>query len=230
MRAKIFILLFFTASTFLIGQTEKKADADTLIYHIRDCRDCPSGIDTIVDTIIYKLLRCGLYKGSNGDIAFRTFECYNENCDKRIRFVNWIRGVVEDDTVNGGLKEMKFVIDTSTFEFLNLYFWADKNHIYGYTPMEDGGSIYLHPCTSRKTFTVFGLDGYAKDKTNVYFRSSVVRNADRRSFRIIENKEYYDMAYDKFYFYLGGGRIKLTEKEIKELHLENVKCRNSSID
>jgi hypothetical protein len=218
MRAIISILTFLFSATLLCGQpTDKQVKRDTIVYGSKKCKDCP----LITDTIIYQLLKCGLYLGSNGDLGYRTEEIYNDNFDRRTRYISWIWGVVEDDSINGGLKEMKFVIDTSSFRFLNDLYWADKNNIYGFNPMSDGGTVYLSDIIDRKTFVVLGGAGYAKDKTNVYYRGSVIEGADLKTFRDIKYKGIPELACDKFNFYRIGERM--AEEEIKEFGLNNYK-------
>ena len=173
------------------------------------------------DTIIYKLLKCGLYFGSNGDIAYRTEEVYNDNFDKRTRYINWVYGADITDTVNGGLKEMKYVIDTTTFKFLSVLYWADDKNIYGFTPMSDGGTVYFSDITDRKTFVVLDGSGYAKDKTNVYYRGTIIQGADLKTFKSVKHKEITELACDSLYFYQTGHR--LTEKEVEEFSLKKIR-------
>ena len=109
MRTIISILTFLFSATLLSGQTtDTKVKSDTIVYGSRECKDCP----VISDTIIYTLLDCGLYKGSNGDIGYRSAGIYNDNFDRRTRYITWIYGADQNDTLNGGLKEIKYVIDT----------------------------------------------------------------------------------------------------------------------
>jgi hypothetical protein len=216
MRSLFFILTTFVSVNILFGQTaDRQVNIDTMIYSSRECKDCP----VILDTVVYKLLNCGLYLGSNGDLGYRTEAIYNENFDMQTRYLTWIYGADQTDTLNGGLKEMKFIIDTVTFQFLSFLYWADKNNIYGFNPMSDGGTAYLNDRIDRKTFNVLGDTGYAKDKTNVYYRGMVIEGADLKTFRIIEHKEIPELAYDKLYFYQNGH--KMTEKEVKANKLEN---------
>jgi hypothetical protein len=216
MRVIISMLVFLFSATLLCGQnTEKLVKVDTIVYGSRKCKDCP----VITDTIVYKLLKCGLYLGSNGDIGYRSEEIYNDHFDIRTRYITWIWGVVEDDSINGGLKEMKFVIDTATFQFLDYLYWIDKNNIYGFTPMSDGGTVYLHDKADRKTFVVLDNAGYAKDKKNVYYRGSVIEGADLKTFKSIKRKGIPELACDKLYFYRIGQRM--TDEEVKEWKLEN---------
>lgn len=218
MKTIIYILTFLLSATLLCGQsTDKQVKMDTIVYGSKKCKDCPVNTDTVV----YKLLKCGLYLGCNYSLGYRTEEIYNDNFDRRTRYINCIYGANQNDTLNGGLKEMKFVIDTSSFRFLSDLYWADKNNIYGFNPMSDGGTVYLFGIADRKTFVVLGGAGYAKDKTNAYYRGSVIEGADVKTFRDIKYKEIPELASDKFYFYRIGRRM--TKEEIKEFGLVNYK-------
>jgi hypothetical protein len=201
------LLLLLLSTTTLPAQKEKPVYVDTIVYQT-------------TDTVIYKLLSCGLYLGSNGDIAYRTEAIINENFDRATTYITWIWGVDEADSTGGGIKEMKSVIDTATFKFLNYVLWADKKNVYGYTPMSDGGTVYLHDC-DRKTFVVLGDDGYAKDKNHIYYRGAIISEADLKTFGVIEHKEVPELAADKFNLYFSGK--KMTEREIKQFGLEKLK-------
>jgi hypothetical protein len=215
MRAIISILTFIFSAPLLCGQTvDKQVKSDTIVYSSSQCKDCP----VILDTVVYKLLGCGLYKGSNGDIGYRSSEIYNDNFDRRTRYITWIYGADQKDTLNGGLKEMKYVIDTSSFRFLSNLYWADKNNIYGFTPTSDGGTIFLNTLADKKSFRAFEATEYAKDKNSVYYHNSIIEGADPKTFEVINHKDISELACDKLYIYRFGER--LTDKEINEWKLE----------
>jgi DKNYY family protein len=193
MRKLIFILLLITSPTLFFAQAIK------------------------TDTIVYKLLRCGLYKGSNGDIAYRSQEIYNDTFDKRTRYITWIYGVDQKDSLNGGLKKMKYVVDTNSFRFLSTVYWADKRNVYYFTPTSDGGTVSLCDQIDSKSIVVLGNTRYAKDKANVYYQGAVVEGADRQSFIIIDQMNP-DLARDKFNFYQAGNVMRKEEVEALQLH------------
>ena len=214
MQKLIFLAAYIFYTSLLCGQSiDKQPKLDTIIYSFKNCIECP----LIKETSVYRLLKCGLYVSSNGDIAYRTSEIYNDNFDRRTRYISYIYNADTNDTINAGLKEMKYVIDTASFHFLNYMYWIDKMHVYGYTPMSDGGTIFLHRDADRKSFMVYGKTEYAKDKNHVYYHNSIIEDADSKTFKLINNKEIAGLAFDKNYFYYFGDR--LTEKEINEYKL-----------
>lgn len=222
MRTIIFIATFLFSTTLLCGQTtDKQVKLDTIIYCSRKCKDCP----VINDTVIYRLLKCGLYLGSNGDLGYRSEEIYNDKFERRTRYITWVGGVDQSDTINDGIKEMKFVIDTLSFRFLNEMYWADKNNIYGFTAMSDGGTIFLNTQAHRESFSAFKRTEYAKDKNHVYYHNSILVGADSKSFKIITNNEISGLAIDRNFVYRYGER--LTKNEIKELELEKYGIKTS---
>jgi hypothetical protein len=221
MRKSIYILTFLFSTTLLLGQpTNNQVLRDTVIYSRRKCIDCPA----IMDTVIYRLLKCGLYEGSNGDLGYQSESIVNENFNRGTRYITWIYGADQNDTIDGGLKEMKYVIDTASFQFLSYMYWADKNNIYGFTPMSDGGTISLKLEADKKSFIVFENTEYAKDKKNVYYHNSILKEADSKTFKTINNKETPGLAFDKNYIYMFGER--LTEKDIEELKLSSYIKKN----
>lgn len=192
---------------------------DNIIHKSCECLDC----HIIKDSLRYKKLKCGLYLSSKGDIAYQTRECIDEQCDTAmIRYVNWIYGVVEGDSINGGLKEMKFVVDIRTFKFVDHLYWWDKNYVYCFTPMSDGGTVCLNEKIDRQSFVVFKGTGYAKDKSHVFYRGDIIPDADIKTFRVM--KGHTDLAYDIKNIY--SGRVKLNDKEVKEYKLEKYRNEN----
>lgn len=213
-----FLLLIFPFGCYSQNlQKGKPLRVDTVYCQSRECMDCPSKTDTIV----YKSLKCGLYKSLKGDIAFRAEYYFGENLDTiGARYINWIYNADPNDTINGGLKEMKYVIDIATFKFLNLLYWADKNYVYGFTPMSDGGTVYFNDKADRKTFVVFGESGYAKDKNNIYYRSDIIDGADVKTFKVINDKDIPELARDRSYFYITGKRLDKKEMEDYKLNIQ----------
>lgn len=168
------------------------------------------------DTIIYRELKCGLYISANGDIAYKTEALINEEGDKTTRYASWIWGANQEDTVgNGGIMEMKDVVDTATFKFLTELYWVDKNNVYGLTPMSDGGNVFLIEAADSKTLKIFGTSDYAADRKNIYYRGNIVQGADRKTFKPVENIKKQELAWDKNNFYLMGKRISAEEFKMK---------------
>lgn len=213
MKSTTFILIALFSTTVLSAQNaDRQVKVDTLIYDTKSCEGCP----IVKDTIVYKLLKCGLYRSSKGDLAYRSAEIYNDNFDRRTRYLTWIYGAEPKDSLNGGLKEMKAVIDTASFQFLNETHWADKNHIYLLLPTSDGGSVSINKMMDRKTFKLFEGSDYAKDKNHIYYRGAEIEPVDYKTFKIANEDR--SVASDKNGIYQFGER--LTEDEIKDRKLE----------
>ncbi len=191
--------------------------ATSLILHV--CYG--QSIKQVDDTEIYCPLKCGLYINQKGDLAFKTEALINEKGDRRTRYINWIYGVDRNDTLNGGLVEMKFVIDTSTFKFLNGVYWRDQNNIYILNPMSDGGTISMITEIDPATFKILGNSWYAKDKKKVYFKSSIVENADLKSFKPILQKGFEFYAFDKQSYYFYGE--KMSDEKVKQSGVDKLK-------
>jgi hypothetical protein len=177
------------------------------------------GQDTIkFDVIKFKKTKCGLFVTPGGDIAYQTRETLNDNGDQRIRYITWIYGADVNDTLeNAGLMEMKFVIDTTTFEFLSWVYWADKNRVYGFTPMSDGGTVFYIDGADPVTFRALGETPYAKDKRNIFYKGRSLEGADIKSFRIIKDKKIPELAKDRNRYYFSGDPIaKIELKKLKK--------------
>lgn len=207
---------FLTVLWFIIiceTQAQQQKKLDTIAYHYRNCLTCPF----IDDTIIYRLMKCGLYLGSDGSIGYRTTRAVNENFDRATAYITEMWGVRAGDSVGGGIADLKEVIDTGSFHFLNFVYWADKNHVYGYTPMLDGGTCYLNANADPASFRALGESRYAKDKNHAYYAGIIIAGADRKSFRLLDNEAIPELARDDLHYYAMGS--VLTDAEIKESHL-----------
>jgi hypothetical protein len=222
MRIVIYVTTLFLSVTLTYGQIfDNKIKIDTIINESSKCENCP----ILKDTVIYTLLKCGLYSGDNGDLAYQSSTLYGENFGRRTRYLTWVWGADSSDSINGGLKEMKYVINTVSFQFLNNMYWADKNNIYGITATSDGGSISLKVEADRNTFIVFGESEYAKDKNNVYYHNLILQGADSKTFETIDNNEISGLAFDKKHIYRFGK--PLTETEILEFNLTKYKRKTN---
>lgn len=214
----IIVFTFFIQECYSQTNKTEAKTLDTVVFQSQKCNDCP----LTNDTIVYRLLECGLYVSSKGDIGYQTEICKDELCSNFIyKYIQWLYYANETDTVNGGLQEMKYVIDTSTFIFLDFLYWADTNHIYGYNPMSDGGTIFLNKNADRKTFTIFENSVYAKDKNYIFYKGQIIKDADRNTFKIITDSDIPELAYDINNIYFSGEIIN--DAMIKEFKLKKYK-------
>ena len=115
----LLILLFQFQTSF--SQKRKSVILDTLKFKSKKCETCP--VENII--LIYKLLKCGLYEGNNKDIAFKSARLKSD-FESEKSFISSIWGVNKKDSINGGIVEMKNVIDTKSFKFLNYSYWKEK--------------------------------------------------------------------------------------------------------
>lgn len=164
-------------------------------------------------------LKCGLYINKMGDIGFLAFD---RTKNKEIkRYLTYVYNADTLDNLNAGVKEMKYVVDTLTFKFLSKIYFKDKNHIYVFNPMEDGGTIEINWDTDLNTFTVLAGGVYAIDNKDVYYRGKRIIGADKKSFKNFTSNKLRHYAYDNFNFYSGDEKISLTEA--RRLGLDKLK-------
>ena len=94
------------------------------------------------DTSTFKKLDCGLYMNNLGVLAYKAI-------DNSLKFDStrpldvYLTTVYNQDSDSPGddMKEIRFVVDTTTFAMLPNGHFEDKNHHYQFTPMSDGGTI-----------------------------------------------------------------------------------------
>ncbi|UIR56811.1 DKNYY domain-containing protein [Sphingobacterium sp. SRCM116780] len=157
----------------------------------------------------WRELKCGLWMNTKGDIGFKTSRVIA--MDEDIKYEDFYLTKFD---FNENLP-LKGIIDTLTFKNLGNTFYKDKNNIYHYYGMSDGGSFYIFDA-DYATFEILG-DCYAKDKNNIYkMRDDGKSNLDYKTFKTITGPGCF--AKDKNGYYSWGSKIEdqdLNDKEIK---------------
>lgn len=187
---KIIIILLFVfvfLSTYpQNAQSAHQQQTDTIIYQYSERENCPA----LTDTIIYTLLKCGLYISNKGDICYKSLMARDDvHSPRQVNYIHYIWGADRQDTLNGGIREMKDVIDTATLHCLDGFYWIDKRNMYSFTPTSDGGSIKLMEKVDRASFRVLENSGYAKDKRHAFYHGIIIKGADAKSFRLLDKGE-----------------------------------------
>ena len=155
------------------------------------------------DTQQWRELSCGLWINNDGDIGLKTTRSTGE---EKIIDCYLTRTPLGDDT------PLKMLVDTATFHDMGGSFYKDKNHIYNYFPMSDGGSFYpIDDYVDYSTFEVLGDGCFARDKEHIYTEKHLdIVDADYKTFHAIKGC----LAQDKNGFIFWTDRI--TEDEAQE--------------
>lgn len=198
--------------------TSKKVDTN---FHLVNAFGSVSG-----DTSKFIALACGLYINDKGTLAYKavdnSYRMDTTGNEKPLDvYLTTIYGADLSDTINGGLKEMKYVVDTATFKILGTFYFKDKNHIYDFNPMMDGGTIAINPDIDVKTFQILESEFYAKDKKHCYYRGRIIEGADLTSFKVLDTSYSFHLAYDKKNYYDSENKMMLTD--IKEQNLDSIR-------
>lgn len=153
-------------------------------------------------------LRCGLYTNSKGDLAFATdpeiaFTPQNELEAERCPNVFITEFGTYDDTT-----KLKAVIDTTTFKPLGANMFKDKNHIYSYYAMCDGG--YFDIFSDDTTGFALLSGTYFQFKSKIYHTRHGLMDADAASFTVFE--DFGHIAKDKNGYF--SFHEKISEKDL----------------
>lgn len=98
----------------------------------------------------YILVKDNLYKDIQNNLYFKTLD-RSQNSLGDERYLN----VVYSETFGvNGIKEMKDVIDANTFRYLGNNYYIDKNNIYFFLIMEDGGTIFIVKSIDKDSFKI----------------------------------------------------------------------------
>ena len=94
------------------------------------------------DTSTFNKLNCGLYENSFGVIAYKcTDNSLKFDSTKPLDIYLTTVYYQDSDSPGDDMKELRFVVDTTTFVILLNNVFEDKNYRYQFTPMSDGGTI-----------------------------------------------------------------------------------------
>jgi hypothetical protein len=100
------------------------------------------------DTSTFNRLNCGLSINSLGIVAYKaTDSSLKFDSTKSLDIYLTTVYNLNSDSPGDDMKEMRFVVDTTTFIILKNGDFEDKNYNYKFTQMSDGGSIGI----SKKT-------------------------------------------------------------------------------
>ena len=90
----------------------------------------------------WRKMDCGLYISPTGDIGFASYP-ERANIDKSELEAEEIPNYFLSRFNYNDTTQLKYVIDTLTFEQTGPMIYKDKNHDYYYYPNSDGGYFYL---------------------------------------------------------------------------------------
>jgi len=99
-------------------------------------------LDSVGD---YNLIRDGLYTDQNGNVYFKTVDQSQQDSpqDRYLYIVYSPEFPYSESLGEAGIREMKYVIDTVTFQEIGNDLFRDKNHTYRHQAMADGGTFSI---------------------------------------------------------------------------------------
>lgn len=177
------------------------------------------------DTSRFVPLKCGLYMNREGVIGFRTIVSTRPTGTPADTiplyiFLTTVFNADPSDSINGGQKEMRLVVDTSTLEMLGAFYFKDKNHLYDFNEMHDGGTIGINTDIDKNSFQILESEFYGKDNKHCFFGGSLIAGADVKTFKVLDTSYSPYIAYDKNNFYYCQNRM--TKKEVMEKRLDSI--------
>jgi DKNYY family len=231
MRTLLSISFFFCLTSCYEQNSEHKAEdtskkIDTNLHSI-NAFGSVSG-----DTSKFIKLTCGLYINEKGTLAYKAVDnSYRMDTTGNSKpldvYLTTIYYADQSDSINGGLKEMKYVVDTASFKILGSFYFKDKNHVYDFNPMSDGGTIGINWDADVKTFQVLESSFYSKDRKHCYYRGNIIEGADINSFKVLDTSYSWHIAYDKRNYYSSEKKLNLVG--IKEQNLDSVRRKKNGL-
>jgi len=184
------------------------------------------------DTSKFIRLKCGLYLNNEGIVAYKTInQSYRDEKLEDARdisiYIATIYGADPIDTIDGGQKEMRYVVDTSTFQILGTFYFRDKNHFYDFNPMSDGGTIGINNEIDSKSFRILESEFFGVDYKHCFYRGRLIEGADLKTFKVLDTSYSFHTAFDKRNFYEGANKI--TTADVQEQNLDSIRKKKHGL-
>jgi hypothetical protein len=166
---------------------------------------CGSEVSFQREASTWRKLNCGLFMNKNGDLAYATKPVkalipYSKKNKAECPNVFITSFGYPFDSNNKTLIE---IIDTNSFISLEADYFKDKNHIYSYYGMCDGGyfQIFADDTASFRTLS----SSYVQYKSKVYFARNREIISDATSFKVIGRNGH--IAHDENSYFLFDERL-----------------------
>lgn len=184
------------------------------------------------DTSRFVALKCGLYINREGVIGFRSIVSTRPTGTAAdsiplYTFLTTVYNADPSDSINGGQKELRLVVDTSTLEMLGTFYFRDKNHVYVFNDTHDGGTIGINTDIDKNSFQILESESYGKDNKHCFYMGSLIAGADVKTFKVLDASWSYHIAYDKDHFY--DCQNRMTKKEVMEQRLDSILQKKSGL-
>lgn len=168
-----------------------------IIFSFQHCAQTDYG-----DQDEFKKLECGLYQNNAGDIGFKTKALTDDQGNYSTIYQQHVYLVDNEEQKQQQPVALREVVDTGSFEILNLFYCKDKTHVYAIHYTSGGAVFNATKLIDRESFHAFGTSTYGTDGKKVYYRIKIMKMADQASFNSITGSE--NGAYDKKHYYLNG--------------------------
>lgn len=156
-----------------------------------------TGVNYHFDTTLYFKHKSGFYLSKSGEI----FQLNRVVLDDSIGFSSdhfWLDSLMFYGEYPNQ-RRLRNIVNLETFVTDTLSrFEKDKNNVYYAWGTTDGVQRFIVESADPKTFVALG-QYYGKDKSNVFYGSEIVKNADLKTFHVFG-----DSAKDKNHTYYSG--------------------------
>ena len=163
----------------------------------------------------YTEIRDGLNRDTQGNLYFKTRDL-SKPTGPEDRFIYVVYSSTFGDT---GIKIMTEVVDSMSFKSMNGLYFTDRNHVYYFTIMHDGGTMRIVDEADSHTFKAFENSLFGVDAKSAFYRGTRMDGVDIASFEpirvIVDGRNVTWYAKDKNSYY--DGQDIMSDEEIAEL-------------
>ncbi len=180
---QIVSLLFYTFQKQLPYRIDfKKKTGEILSWQI-DPESFKARVDSMNQVREWRFIKNNLYTDKLGELGFQTLQSLNEGKQMVHNYITTMYIPETDQYV-----PLKTLIDTATYEEVGeTAYYKDKNRVYLFYALSDGGFLKIMEDADAATFHAVGAC-YAKDKERVYVQSEgELKNVDYATFRSSES-------------------------------------------
>lgn len=172
----------------------------------------------VPDSSDWRKMACGLFMSPEGELGFASNPEIANFTNAEIKAYSKKREMCKNQFLttfgHEGEVHLYTVIDTTTFESIDAGLFKDKNHIYSYYGMCDGGYFYIFS-SDTSSFRLLSAY-YMSYKGEIYYNPKGKIDADFKTFKVSKSgKRSFDsgmLAKDKNGFFDFGESV--TEQEL----------------
>ncbi|HKC66730.1 MAG TPA: DKNYY domain-containing protein [Bacteroidia bacterium] len=167
-----------------------------------------------LDSLMLDSVGNNLYADKKHKIYFKPFDYSDKKEGPRPVLISRLYNACEGDSTF----DLRRNIDVPSFCSMGNLYYKDKNKVFIFNQMADGGNLNILEDADVKSFKTFKHSPYATDINHVYYQGLPIEKADPKTFKVIYTFKASDTVgwFGQDHTYYFDGSDICTEEKIKE--------------